>query len=225
MTLYVAGMEKCALAEFAGKVTCVVFLQGCNMKCSYCQNKDLVPLYNEKAMEVSVDYLTSEIPWDEIDALSISGGEPLWSALRTREGGADLMLLLMHARDLRKATNIDTNGDFSDEDKKVLLAHLAPYLTSISVDIKYGNPMYINEMATVLRRCELFSRARFRMVLHEGRWQPKRCIESGVAELLRNGIRKIKGVRNPMAAPMMTDEECQVMREQWAKLGMDLEVG
>ena len=220
----IAAMEKCALAEFGKGVTCVVFLQGCDMKCSYCQNKDFVPKYSEKAMEATAEQLIEEIPWDEIDALSISGGEPLYSVTLSECGGRDLVRLLMHARRLRKQTNVDTNGDFRNEDKRLVLENAAPYLTSISVDIKYGNPQYLTGMASTLRRCEAFPRTRFRMVLYKGRWQRKSCIESGVATMLLLGMRKVKGVRNPEAAEMMSDEECAAMKEDYRKLGIDLEV-
>jgi len=222
MVLMIAAIEKCAIAEFDGAITCVIFLQGCDMKCSYCQNSALIKPYSEKAMEATAEEIIEEIPWDEIDAISITGGEPLWSALGTQEGGADLMRLLMHARDRRKKTNIDTNGNFANEEKMRLLEHVAPYLTSISVDIKYGAPPYINQMAMSLRKAMLFSQARFRMVLFKGRWQPKNCIESGISALLLNNIRLITGVRNENVAPMMTDEECKEMKEAWHKLGIEL---
>jgi hypothetical protein len=62
------------------------------------------------------------------------------------------------------------------------------------------------------------------MVLYKGRWQRKLCIESGVSTMLTLGIRKVKGVRNPEAAEMMSDEECAAMKEDYRKLGIDLEV-
>jgi len=222
--LNVAAIEKCALAEFGKGVTCVVFLQGCDMKCGYCQNKDFVPKYSEKAMEATAEQLIEEIPWDEIDALSISGGEPLYSVTLSEGGGRDLVMLLMHARRLRKQTNVDTNGEFHDDGKRLLLEHVAPHLTSISVDIKYGNPLYLSGIVSTLRRCDALSRTRFRMVLYKGRWQRKSCIESGVSTMLALGIRKVKGMRNTEAAEMMSDEECSSMKEDYRKLGIDLEV-
>jgi hypothetical protein len=42
--------------------------------------------------------------------------------------------------------------------------------------------------------------------------------------MLLLGMRKVRGVRNPEAAEMMSDEECAAMKEDYRKLGIDLEV-
>jgi len=40
--LDVRGLHKVSLSDFPGKVACVVFLAGCNLRCPYCHNPDLV---------------------------------------------------------------------------------------------------------------------------------------------------------------------------------------
>ncbi len=72
----ISGFQKLSLLDFPGKLGCIIFTQGCNYKCSFCQNSDLIH-HND-------DYLISE---DEVikylikrrnilDGLVISGGEP-----------------------------------------------------------------------------------------------------------------------------------------------------
>jgi len=219
--LNVAAIEKCALAEFGKGVTCVVFLQGCDIRCSYCQNAGLIPRYSEKVMEMTTAELSEQIPWAEIDALSISGGEPLHSAV-TSQAGSHLMALLMEARMVKhKKTNVDTNGMFYD-DKVILLENIGPYLTTISVDIKYMSPDYIHGMARALKRADVFRKARFRMVMYAGRFPKRECIDSGLATIARAGIKEIRGVRNHEACEMMTDGECAVAVEYFKKHGIAL---
>lgn len=215
-------MEKCALAEFTKGLTCVIYLQGCDINCSYCQNSDLIAPYSEKVMDATAEQIIEEVPWGEIDALSVTGGEPLWSVLCSESGCGELMKVLSHARMKRKATNIDTNGMFTNEDKLRVLTLLAPFLTSISVDIKHTSNTYLQQMYNALHRAELTSKARYRMVLYAGRWQRKTCIDSGLVMMKAIGVKVIHGTRNADVAPMMTDEECGAMRESYKKMGIDL---
>ena len=39
--MFIGGLEKTTLADFPGKVACIVFLVNCNFKCPYCYNKEL----------------------------------------------------------------------------------------------------------------------------------------------------------------------------------------
>mgnify|MGYP003307907366 CR=1 FL=1 len=36
------GIEKLSLVDFDGKVACTLFTSGCNFRCAFCHNKDLV---------------------------------------------------------------------------------------------------------------------------------------------------------------------------------------
>ena len=38
----IGGLQKVTLLDFPGKVACTVFLTGCNLRCPYCHNPDLV---------------------------------------------------------------------------------------------------------------------------------------------------------------------------------------
>ena len=37
-----AGLQKLTLLDYPGQLACTVFTQGCNMRCPFCQNADLV---------------------------------------------------------------------------------------------------------------------------------------------------------------------------------------
>ena len=62
--------------DYKGKVASVVFLQGCNFRCPFCHNPELVDVTGESTMkkEEILGYLNENKDW--IDAVVISGGEP-----------------------------------------------------------------------------------------------------------------------------------------------------
>ena len=40
--LAIKGLEKNSLIDYPGKVSAVVFLAGCNFRCGFCHNRELV---------------------------------------------------------------------------------------------------------------------------------------------------------------------------------------
>jgi len=72
------GFVKTSLIEYPGKIVSVAFVGGCNFRCPFCQNPDLVlnsqslPSISEKEV---IDHLLSKRKW--LDGLAITGGEPM----------------------------------------------------------------------------------------------------------------------------------------------------
>ena len=40
----ITGLQKTSLIEYPGKIVSVLFTQGCNFKCPYCHNSELIGL-------------------------------------------------------------------------------------------------------------------------------------------------------------------------------------
>ncbi len=38
----IAGLQKMTLLDYPGKVACTVFLQGCNLRCPFCHNGEIL---------------------------------------------------------------------------------------------------------------------------------------------------------------------------------------
>ena len=38
----IAGLQKMTLLDYPGKVACTIFIQGCNFRCPFCHNSDLL---------------------------------------------------------------------------------------------------------------------------------------------------------------------------------------
>lgn len=71
------GLKKSSFIEWPGKIVAVAYTGGCNFRCPFCQNKDLVlnpesiPTIGEQEV---IDHLESKRRW--LDGLMITGGEP-----------------------------------------------------------------------------------------------------------------------------------------------------
>ena len=98
------GIQKSSLIDFPGKVACVLFLSGCNFRCPYCHNPELVlgkpaavPSLEEDAV-----FAMLETRRGFLDGVVISGGEP------TLDPG--LPTLCKTIRGMGFSVKLDTNG-------------------------------------------------------------------------------------------------------------------
>ena len=67
--------------DYSGQIACVVFLRGCNFRCGFCHNPELVLGDDKQGVEFSerdvLEFLSRRL--GKLDAVVISGGEPLLS--------------------------------------------------------------------------------------------------------------------------------------------------
>ena len=98
----IQGYQKMTLLDYPGKVACTVFTGGCNLRCPFCHNAEIVLNPGQKAdMEDEVlSYLKKRRGM--IDGVCITGGEPL---LQT-----DLSEFIGKVKDLGYLVKLDTNG-------------------------------------------------------------------------------------------------------------------
>jgi pyruvate formate lyase activating enzyme len=124
-TFEVKGFIKDSLVDWPGKVSAVVFLGGCNFRCPYCYNADLV-LRPEKLPSVELDqiagYLTSN---PLLDGVVVSGGEPTIHP--------DLPDLIRWLRGFNLAVKLDTNGSNPEMLRRLLEERLVDY---VAMDLK-----------------------------------------------------------------------------------------
>lgn len=120
----ISGFEKVTLLDYPGKIACIVFTQGCNYKCKFCQNSSLIDKnlgnYSEKEI---FNYL--EKRKKVLDGVVISGGEPTLCK--------DLIQFIRKIKELGLLVKLDTNGT----KPKVLAALIDEELIDyIAMDIK-----------------------------------------------------------------------------------------
>jgi len=137
-----AGVQKNSLIDFPGKLSCVVFLSGCNFHCPFCHNKDLARgrACPEAALdEVQLlDFLRSRKGF--LDAVVISGGEPTLAG--------DLPSVCARIKDLGYPVKLDTNGSRPRVVEDLIRRGLVDY---IAMDVKTDPGRYsllANEKST-----------------------------------------------------------------------------
>ena len=127
--LNIAGFEKISLIDFPGKLSAIVFTYGCNLRCEYCHNPELVvePLKEELLLdeEKILKYLESRS--GKLDAVVITGGEPLLYY-------QDLRSFIKKIKKLDYLVKLDTNGLLPERLQSLIKSGLIDY---ISMDIKY----------------------------------------------------------------------------------------
>ncbi|VVB59907.1 7-carboxy-7-deazaguanine synthase [uncultured archaeon] len=130
--ILIKGVLPMTTVDYKGKVASTIFLQGCNFRCPFCHNPELVPLKAEGVILESAEviaYLKQNKEW--VDAVCISGGEPTLQA-----GLPDFI------RELKKGgffVKIQTNGTNPAMLKKLIDENLLDY---ISMDIKASPAKY-----------------------------------------------------------------------------------
>ena len=142
----IAGLQKTSLIDYPGKVSCVVFLTGCNFTCPYCHNPELARgQYPERIrLEALLAFIRQRRTL--LDGVVISGGEP------TLQDGLDA--LCRKFQELGMAVKLDTNGSRPRVIEALIRDGLVNY---IAMDLKtapetYGPPLCNkNAGADVLR--------------------------------------------------------------------------
>ena len=109
----IGGLLKFSLIDYPGKVAAVIFTQGCNYRCPFCHNPDLVlpELFNPS---LSVDHIMAFLAQrrGQLQGVVITGGEPTLHA--------DLKDLLRQIKALGFLVKLDTNGSHPDRLKEIL---------------------------------------------------------------------------------------------------------
>lgn len=120
-----AGLQKTSLIDYPGKVSCVVFLSGCNFHCPYCHNPELArgQSPNPKSPDELIAFL--EQRRNLLDGVVISGGEPTLSP--------HLSDLCRRLRDQGLAIKLDTNGSRPEVLERLMGESLVDY---IAMDVK-----------------------------------------------------------------------------------------
>lgn len=122
----IKGFIETSLCDWDGYVASVIFLPGCNFRCPFCQNGDLILRASElPTIETSVvaRYLSSHRDW--IDGVVITGGEP---TIRS-----DLGDLAREIKQLGFKVKLDTNGTRPAVIEQLLEDRLIDY---IAMDVK-----------------------------------------------------------------------------------------
>ncbi|MFW6134522.1 MAG: anaerobic ribonucleoside-triphosphate reductase activating protein [Elusimicrobiota bacterium] len=119
------GIKKSSLIDWPCKVVSTIFTGGCNFRCGWCQNPDLV--FNKVKDEISVGYLINYFEKNRkwLDGICVTGGEPLINK--------DLEETLKEFKQHGFKIKLDTNGSNPGKLKKLIQENIVDF---VSLDIK-----------------------------------------------------------------------------------------
>lgn len=126
------GLQKLTLLDFPGRVACTVFTGGCNFRCPFCHNAQLVLLpQGHDALDIEQFFAFLEKRKGILDGVAITGGEPLLHA--------DITDFLRRIRAMGFATKLDTNGSFPEQLMAIVREGLVDY---VAMDVKHDPTWY-----------------------------------------------------------------------------------
>lgn len=120
----IVGLQKLTLLDYPGQVACTVFLGGCNFRCPFCHNGQL--LENAPAV-MEPEELLAFLKGRRgiLDGVCITGGEPTLSP--------ELPALLRQIREMGYLIKLDTNGYRPEALKALAGEGLVDY---VAMDVK-----------------------------------------------------------------------------------------
>lgn len=130
----IAYVEWLSLIDFPGKVAAVIWTVGCNLRCPFCYNAELVlPEATAALPRISPEEILAELKQRRgfLDGLALTGGEPTLQP--------DLADFLAEAKALGLQTKLDTNGTQPGVLATLLERGLADY---VALDVKAPFPLY-----------------------------------------------------------------------------------
>ncbi len=130
----IAGIQKLTLIDYPGKLACTVFLTGCNFRCPFCYNPQLVlpekisefPFLSEKDF---FNFLKERK--DYLEGVCIGGGEPTMSE--------DLPQFCQKIKKIGYQIKLDTNGSNPQMLQDLIKRNLVDY---VAMDIKAPSEKY-----------------------------------------------------------------------------------
>ncbi len=124
--MLIGGLQKLSLLDYPDKLSAIIFTSGCNFRCPYCYNPELVTKINKQNLlseKEIMAFLASRT--NKLEAVVITGGEPTLHA--------DLPAFIKKVKTLGFLIKLDSNGTNPEMLKKIIQAGLVDYL---AMDIK-----------------------------------------------------------------------------------------
>ncbi|MGO9645838.1 MAG: anaerobic ribonucleoside-triphosphate reductase activating protein [Candidatus Bathyarchaeia archaeon] len=141
-----SAIQKTSLIDYPNRIASVLFTPGCNLRCPYCHNWQVVldpkpPFLQE---ETALEILESRKKY--VDAVVITGGEPTFHR--------DLPMFLRKLKEKGFAVKLDTNGFYPQ-----ILEESLPYVDYVALDVKTSLEKYerlgAKDAAPLLRTIEI----------------------------------------------------------------------
>lgn len=132
--MFIGGLQKFTLLDYPGKIAAVVFTSGCNFRCQYCHNPEvvnprLIDYRNGIEEKEILKFLRSRK--GDLEGICITGGEP------TLQSG--LIEFIEKIKEMGFLVKLDTNASYPAAIHKIINSSLVDYW---AVDIKTSPRKY-----------------------------------------------------------------------------------
>jgi len=137
--MIIGGFQRFSLIDYPDKICAIVFTQGCNFRCPYCHNPELVDPKRSANIGLNEDEVLSFLDRrkGKLNAVTITGGEPLLQS--------DLSTFLSAIKRLGYLVKLDTNGSFPSRLERIMQSKSVDY---IAMDIKASLDKYNKAIKT-----------------------------------------------------------------------------
>jgi len=122
----IGGFLPFSLIDYPGCISAVIFTQGCNFRCPYCHNPELVdPMRFHECLDEGAILSFLEKRRGQLDGVTITGGEPTLQS--------DLLTFIRIIKGMGYTVKLDTNGTNPEILQQLIAENLTDY---IAMDVK-----------------------------------------------------------------------------------------
>ncbi len=126
MSFMIGGLQKASLLDYPGKLSAIVFTQGCNFRCGYCHNPELNKLNSQRPVyTVPAFFEFLQTRRGKLDGVVITGGETCLQK--------DLKKFIIKIKEMGFLVKLDTNGSKPEVLEELVKEKVIDY---IAMDIK-----------------------------------------------------------------------------------------
>lgn len=146
----IGGLQKLTLIDYPGQIACTVFTAGCNFRCPFCHNPELVlpeKIKNDATAETAgekkfFDFLKER--QGKLDGVCITGGEPTIQP--------DILEFIRVIKAMGFLVKLDTNGTNPQVLTKVYQEKLVDF---VAMDIKNSLENYEKACGNLLNKARI----------------------------------------------------------------------
>ena len=120
----IGGLQRISLIDYPKELSAIIFTKGCNFRCPYCHNPELVVgSANIINTDIVLDFLKNRV--GKLSAVSITGGEPTLHS--------DLPEFIKQIKSMGYKVKLDTNGTNPNMLKQIIDEKIVDY---VAMDVK-----------------------------------------------------------------------------------------
>ncbi len=144
MQLYLGGIVSMSTVDWPKNISMVIFFAGCDFRCPYCQNADLIEFKEDFLKDIKDVKKEIKKNYEFIDGVLFSGGE-------TTLQRSALLELARYAKQIGLKVGVETNGSKPAVINSLLKEKLLDF---VGVDLK--SPFYVDLFDKVTKSSTFF---------------------------------------------------------------------